>query len=110
MIRVCLPKIACPIDWRLVTEVIVGDKTLDVVDRFCLLGDTLSSGSGCISAIIHRCKVALGKELPILKSMNLPLLVRGRGTTPVCDLLCSVVAKLGPRMTGIFSACSVMIE
>ena len=73
--------LARPIDGRPVTEVVVGDQTLDVVDEFCYLGDTLSSGGGCTSAIINRCKVAWGKFrklLPILTSRNLPLLVRGR--------------------------------
>ena len=71
---------ACPIDGRPVTDV-VGDKTLDVVDDFCYLGDTLSPGDNCTSAIINKCKVVWGKFrklLPILTSRNLPLLVCGR--------------------------------
>ena len=66
-----------PIDGRPVTEVVVGDKTLDVVDEFCYLGDTLSSGGDCTSAIINRCKVAWGKlrkSLLILTPRNLPFL------------------------------------
>ena len=31
-------------------------------------------------------------------------------TIPVCDLVCSMVAKLGPEMTQIFSTCKVMNE
>ena len=45
------------------------------------MGDALSYGGGCTSDIINRCKVASGKFrqlLPVLKSRNLPLLVRGR--------------------------------
>ena len=73
--------LARPIDGRPVTEVVIDDRTLDVVDEFCYLGDMLSSGGGCTSAIINRCKVAWGKFrklLPILTSRNLPFLVRGR--------------------------------
>ena len=52
--------LARPNDGPPVTEVVVGDKTLDVVDVFCYLGDILSSGRGCTSAIINICKVARG--------------------------------------------------
>ena len=47
--------------WKLNgTEDEVDDKTLDVVDELYYLGNTLSSGGGCISAIINRCQVAWG--------------------------------------------------
>ena len=39
-----------PIDGQPLTEVVVGDQTLDVVDKFCYLGDTLSSVGCCTSA------------------------------------------------------------
>ena len=73
--------LARPIDGCPVTEVVIGDKTLDVVDLFYYLGDTLSSGGVCTSAIINRCKVAwskIRKWLSILTSRNLSLLVCGR--------------------------------
>ena len=49
-----LGTLACPIDGRQVSEVVV--RTLE----FCFLGDTLSSSGGCTSAIHYqqRCKVA----------------------------------------------------
>ena len=63
------------------TEDVDCDKTLDVTDKFCYLGDTLSSGGGCTSAFNNRRNVAWGKFrklLPILTSRHLPFLVSGR--------------------------------
>ena len=54
-------------------EVVVGDKTMDVVDEFCNLVDILLSGGGCTRVIIDYCKVR--KLLPFFTSRTLPFLV-----------------------------------
>ena len=72
---------ARPVDGRPVTEVEVGNESLDVVADFCYLGDTLSSGGGCELADITCCKSAWNKFrelLPILTNKNLPATTRGR--------------------------------
>ena len=90
--------LARPIDGHQVTEV-VGDKTLDVVDKFCYLCNTLCSVGGCrsLSAIIKRCKDASGKFrklLPILTSRKLYLLVRSRGYNSCVQ---PSMGNLGPK-------------
>ena len=50
--------LARPIDGRPITEVRVGDATLEVVDSFCYLGDKYDAGGGCERAIIARCGIA----------------------------------------------------
>ena len=70
-----------PIDGRPFTEVQVGDSVLEVVDRFCYLGDMVSAAGGCDAAAIARCKCAWGKfheNLPLLTARSLPLKTRGR--------------------------------
>ena len=47
---------ARPVDGRLVKEVMIGDKKLEIVPEFCYLGDMLSAGGGCELASIARCK------------------------------------------------------
>ena len=72
---------ARPIDGRPVTQVVVDGATLDVVPTFCYLGDMLSAGCGCDSAIAARCGVAWGKFrklLPLLTSKHLSPKVRGK--------------------------------
>ena len=50
-----------PIDGQTVTEVDVHGTKLHMEPSFCNLGDMLSSGGGCDSAIAARCCVAWGK-------------------------------------------------
>ena len=72
---------ARPIDGRPVTEIDVNGTRLDVESSFCYLGDMLSAGGGCDSAIATRCCVAWGKFrklLPILTSRHLSPKVRGK--------------------------------
>ena len=70
-----------PIDGRPFVKVQVGDKELDVVDRFCYLGDMISAGGGCEAAVIARCRTAWAKFrqlLPILTARSLPPKTKGR--------------------------------
>ena len=70
-----------PIDGRPFEKVQVGDSELENVDRFCYLGDLLSAGGGCTTAVIARCGSAWGKFrelLPLLTARNLPWDVKGR--------------------------------
>ena len=72
---------ARPVDGRLVKEVMIGDKKLEVVPEFCYLGDVLSAGGGCKLASITRCKCAWAKFrqlLPLLANRHLSLLTKGR--------------------------------
>ena len=48
--------LARPIDGRPCTSVDVDGQKLDVVPEFCYLGDMLSAGGGCDSAIAARCR------------------------------------------------------
>ena len=73
--------LARPIDGRVITEVVVDGKNLEVVDQFCYLGDMIASGGGCMSAITNRCRVAWAsfkKLLPVLTSRQIPHHVCGR--------------------------------
>lgn len=73
--------VARPIDGRPVTIVDVDGNMVDVVSTFCYLGDMLSAGGGCDTAIAARCCVAWGKFrklLPVLTSRHLSLKVRGK--------------------------------
>ena len=67
------------VDGRPFKEVEVGDCVLEVVDRFCYLGDMLSAGGGCIVAATARSKYAWGKfreNLPLLTSKPVPFDLR----------------------------------
>ena len=77
----CCLGTARPIDGRPVTKIVVNGSELDAENKFCYLGDMLSSGGGCTQAIKARCSVAWGKFrklLPILTSKHIPLTVRGK--------------------------------
>ncbi|XP_048751430.2 uncharacterized protein LOC125663172 [Ostrea edulis] len=72
---------ARPIDGRPMTEVGIGDSTLEVVTDFCYLGDMLPSGGGCELAAATRCKAAwkqFRELLPILTNKNLATATRER--------------------------------
>ncbi|XP_056009379.1 uncharacterized protein LOC130051460 [Ostrea edulis] len=62
------------------TEVGIGDSTLEVVTDFRYLGDMLSSGGGCELAAATHCKAAwkqFRELLPILTNKHLPTATRG---------------------------------
>ena len=61
----CLGK-ACPIDGRLVKEVLVDGEKVEAVPEFCYLGDMLSAGGGCELAAVTNCKSAKGKFRQLL--------------------------------------------
>ncbi len=70
-----------PIDGRPLKTVQVDDCELEVVDRFCYLGDMLSAGGGCMAAAIARCKSAWGKFrqlLPLLTVCSICFKTKGR--------------------------------
>ena len=55
--------------------------TLESVDTFCYLGDTISAGGGCESAAITRARTAWGKYRdlqPIFSSKTVALRTKGR--------------------------------
>ena len=69
------------IDGRPFEKVQVDETELDNVDSFCYLGDMLSAGGGCMSAVTTRCKSAWGKFrqlLPLLTARSLPPKTKGR--------------------------------
>ena len=72
----------CTPYWRpYFKEVEVGDCVLEAVDRFCYLGNMLSTGGGCMAAAIARCKCAWGKfreNPPLLTSKPVSFDLRGR--------------------------------
>ena len=62
------------IDARPATEFMVGDESVDVVDSFCYLGDTLCAGGGCSRAVTTRVRCAWGKFrelLPLLTTNSI---------------------------------------
>ena len=70
-----------PIDGRPLKTVQVDGCELEVVDRFCYLGDMLSAGGGCMTAAIARCKSAWGKFrqlLPLLTARSISFKTKGR--------------------------------
>ena len=71
---------ARPIDGRPQNEVQVGPDKLEVVASFCYLGDMLSAGGGCETAVTTRVKTAWKKFrelLPVLTSHHLSYKTRG---------------------------------
>ena len=71
---------ACPIDSRPQNEVQVGPDKLEVVASFCYLGDMLSAGGGCKTAVTTRVKTAWKKFrelLTVLTSRHLSYKTRG---------------------------------
>ena len=71
---------ARPIDGRPQNEVQVGPDKLEVVASFCYLGDMLSAGGGCETAVTTRVKTAWKKFrelLPVLTSRHLSYKTHG---------------------------------
>ena len=71
---------ARPVDGRPVEHVCIDDHQLDVVEKFCYLGDTISAEGGSLSSVTARCRAAWGKFrelLPILTNRSLSLHTRG---------------------------------
>ena len=69
-----------PIDGRPTSGIDVDGELLEVVPTFAYLGDNLSAGGGCDSAIAWRCCVAWGKFrklLPVLTSKYVSPKIRG---------------------------------
>ena len=48
----------CPLDGRLVKEVLVDDEKVEAVQEFCYLGDNLFAGRACEMAAVTHCKWA----------------------------------------------------
>ena len=62
-------------------ENVVASFDVDVVAKFCYLGDMLEAGGGCTKAITNRCGIAWSKFRklrPVLTSRHIPFPVRGR--------------------------------
>ena len=60
---------------------VVASFDVDVVAKFCYLGDMLEAGGGCTKAITNRCGIAWSKFRklrPVLTSRHIPFPVRGR--------------------------------
>jgi hypothetical protein len=72
---------AKPIDSRTVTEIALNDDLLDVVAKFCYLGDMVSQGGGCLESVTTRICCAWKKFrelLPLLTSHFLSLPSKGK--------------------------------
>ena len=72
---------ARPIDGRPMTEGKVGREKIKVVTSFYYIGNFLSSGAGCILAIITRCHIAWGKFnelLSVFTCRSFPITSRGK--------------------------------
>ena len=75
---------------------------LESVDSFCYLGDMLSAGGGCESAVITRGRTAWGKYrdlLPILSSKNVLSGPREGFMIHASAVLCYMAVKPGPLET-----------
>ena len=65
---------AWPIDARPATEFAVGEESVEIVDNFCYLGDSICAGGGCSRAVTTRVRCAWGKFrqlLPLLVSKSI---------------------------------------
>ena len=70
---------ARPIDERPCDSITLGGHTLEVVDTFCYLGDTISAGGGCKHGAIARASSAWGKFrelLPLLTNRYINIMTR----------------------------------
>ena len=89
--------LARPIDGHPCDSITLGGHTLEVVDTFCYLGDTISAGGSCKHGAIARARSAWGKfrELwPLLTNRYINIMTRGK-IFNVCVrsvVLCSVMA------------------
>ena len=73
--------LARPIDGRSCDSITLGGHTLEVVDTFCYLGDTVSAGGGCKHGTIARARSAWGKFrelLPLLTNRYINIKTRGK--------------------------------
>ena len=73
--------LARPIDGRPSDSITLGGHTLDVVDTFCYLGDTISAGGGCKHGAIARARSAWEKFrelLPLLTNRYINTMTRGK--------------------------------
>ena len=89
---------ACPIDGRPQNEVQVGPNKLEVVASFCYLGDMLSAGGGCETAVTTHVKTAWKKFrelLPVLHPATSITRHVAMCTALACGAPCSMPVKLG---------------
>ena len=87
---------ARPIDGRPQNEVQVGPDKLEVVASFCYLGDMLSAGGGCETAVTTRVKTAWKKFRELLPVPATSLTRHGAMYTALaCGVPCSMPVKLG---------------
>ena len=73
--------LARPIDGRPCDSIMLKEHTVEVVDSFCYLGDTIGAGGGCTLGAIARCRAAWGKFrelLPLLTNRYINIKVRGK--------------------------------
>ena len=73
--------LARPIDGHPCDSFTLGGHTLEVVDKFCYLGDTISAGGGCKHGAIARARSAWGKFwelLPLLTNRYINIMTRGK--------------------------------
>ena len=81
------------------------DKTLNVVDSFCYLGDTIGVGGGCDLSVILRVRSAWGKFwelLPILTSRAFSYTTRGQiYSTYIRPVLCHATECWVPSVNNL---------
>ena len=90
--------LARPIEGRPCDSITLGGHALEVVDTFCYLGDTVSTGGGCKHGTIARTQSAWGKFrelLPLLTNRILPSKPTERFSMFVCVLSCCMVVSVG---------------
>ena len=82
-----------------VISTVGGDANLELVDKFCYLGDMLSIDRDADAAVETRIRIVWNKFrqlVPLLTNKDIPLSVRGRLYTVVCEVVCCM--EVGPGL------------
>jgi len=71
---------------------------LELVDKFCYLGDTLSVHGDADEAVENRIRIGWNKFrqlVPLLTNKDISLKVRGDCTVVVCEVVCCMEVRPG---------------
>jgi len=75
-----------------------GDANLELVDKLCYLGDMLSVDGDADAAVETRIRTGWNKFrqlVPLLTIKDISLIVRGRCTAVVCEVICCMEVRPG---------------